>query len=596
MSRYRLPTRLTVLATLCGLVLTCGEREEVVEEAPAAIGMAATTLPQGASVVVSGEDVRGFWTHLKATQLYAEMAEIEGVREAFAPLAESRLEFEEETGLPLDEETMMSIFGDRFDMGYYGPLPQDRADMSLVAAIADQAQVETILEALEQRVETEEDATFREFDVGGATVRVATTPEKGDVLFYTVEEGQMTMATTETRMTETLAVATGGTPPMSDDERYLDVIAKVADSAIVIYVDQDAIEQAAKMAAAESGDPREEERLRLATSALETYRLSDAAGIGLRWVDNGIQADIYGRFPDDPRSGLVEMWSRPPAPTETLAHHPTNTVLFAAINVLDAGIVYDELYRYAVDVTRMQIDAQTRADSMRADSLVAGALGTMESETGISLENDLVPWVGDEGSLAITGVDRTGFFPVPEVAITLETTDEDASQAFMTKVEALLSEIAAARASIPVQWQSEAYEGATIRYAPTPLGEGLSLSYSIGEGFVLIASSRGLLKRMLDAEAGRAEALPADPNYLEIAPFYPDSTGTLSFVDIERILNEVQSVTETYSQMSGQTSAAADSTSTTGQVLAALGNASRLGFYSRADDEGLYAYLLLLIR
>ena len=59
-----------------------------------------------------------------------------------------------------------------------------------------------------------------------------------------------------------------------------------------------------------------------------------------------------------------------------------------------------------------------------------------------------------------------------------------------------LTETARVRASVPLTWQAEEYQGQQIRYAPTPLGEGLSIAYTIDDEFVLVGSNRSLVKRM----------------------------------------------------------------------------------------------------
>ena len=101
---------------------------------------------------------------------------------------------------------------------------------------------------------------------------------------------------------------------------------------------------------------------------------------------------------------------------------------------------------------------------------------------------------------------------------------------------------------------------------------------------MLIATNRGLLKRMIDARAGRAQALPSNENFASMTEFYPQRANVLGFVNIEEILTQVQDLMRTYGPMAGG-AAAADSTSTTHRVLAALKNAPRLGFYTEADEK-----------
>jgi hypothetical protein len=560
----------------------------------------ATSLPAGASVVVSGYDLEAFWTRLKGTRLYTELAAIPDVREAFAPIAESQREFQAETGLALDEATLMTIFGTKFDLGFYGELPGDRADLVLVADVENEDQARTLLETLETKITEEKGATFENADLAGTQVRIAATREGDELLLYSIADNRLVMATTRDRMQGTLSLAGDGGQTMAATGDYEDVIQKLPEATISIYVDQRALKEAADRAAAAdsaAGVPEDlqSERIRAATGALEDVQLASAVGVGLYWAENGLRADAYTKFPEGERSPLAEMMTRSPSAIRTLAFQPVGTLMYGAVNSLDAQVIYDELRRYAVQATRIQMDVAGTADSLQADTLVARQLAAFESETGVDVENDIVSWVGQEASFAIAGVDKTGFFPVPEMAFTIATRDAARSRTFLTRFEEIVGQAAAERASIPLAWQSEEYQGQPIRYAPTPMGEGLSLSYVVTNDFVVIGSSRGLVKRMLDARGGSAEALPSNPGFATMTSFYPAEANALGFMNIEAILTEVQGLMGTFGGMTGG-SAAADTTSATHQVMQALKNAPRLGFYSDADADGAFGHFLLEVR
>jgi hypothetical protein len=594
------------LLVLVGSSLTMCRRESPGEaDVPPGLNTraVATMLPVGASVVVSGHDVEAFWSRLQASRLYKDLNAIQGVREAFAPLAQSQREFETETGLPLNEETLMALFGQKFDLGFYGPLPEDRADLLFLAEVKDEERASTILETLEKRVVAEKGATFRDIDVSGTAVRVARGREGDDVLFYALADSRLTMSTTEARLRSALDLAAerGDVRAMTSVEEYVDVLEKLPDASIAIYIDQEAMRQAAERAmrdttAAQTPEAGlQRERLRAATSALEGYRLARSVAVGVYWTEKGIRGDIYTRLPEGPRPPLAAMMTGSPEPVRSLAYQPVTTLLYGSINSLDAKTIYDALYDYAVDATRIQMNIADSPDSLRADSVVAASIQSFQQETGVDIQRDVVAWVGREAALGIAGVDKSGFFPLPEASLTLATRDRERSRAFLSRLETELTEVARVRASVPLTWQTEEYQGQQIRYAPTPLGEGLSVAYTIDEQFVLIGSNRSLVKRMLDARAGRAQALPQNPEFATMTEFYPQQANVLGFVNIEQILTQVQDLMSTYGQM-GAAAMSADTTSTTHQVLRAMKNAPRLGFYSEADSEGVFSHVLLEIR
>jgi len=600
------PRGLVILVLACTALVTCRREGPGEAEIPAGLRTraVATGLPEGASVVVSGYDVEAFWTRLQGSRLYKDLKAIQGVRQAFAPLAQSQREFEAETGLPLNEETLMTLFGRKFDIGFYGPLPEDRADLLLVTEVKDDDRAGEILETLERKVVAEQGAVFSDVDVSGIRVRMAKNPQGEPVLFYVLEDGRLTMATTQARMGSALDLASGSAAveSMTSVEPYLDALRKLPGAAIAIYVDQRALSEATARAAGDTtgaateAERLQRERFRAATTALEGYRLASSVAVGVYWTESGVRSDIYTRLPEGPRPPLSAMLTQSPGQTRSLAYQPVGTLLYVSLNSLEARTVYDALYGYAVDATRIQMGVADTPDSLRADSVVAASLRDFEQQTGINVQNDIVSWVGREAAFSVAGVDKSGFFPLPMVAFTIATKDGGRSRAFLSRMEEELAETARVRASVPLTWQAEEYQGQTIRYAPTPLGEGLSLSYTVDDAFVLVATNRALLKSMIDARAGRAQALPSNSSFASMTEFYPEQANLLGFVNIEQILTQVQDLMGTYGPMATGGAAMADTTSTTHQVLTALKNAPRMGFFTEADKDGVFAHVLLEVR
>lgn len=591
---------LAILLLACSALATCKREGPGEADLPAGLQTqaVATGLPEGATVVVSGYDLESFWTRLQGSNLYKELNAIQGVREAFAPLAESQREFEAETGLPLNEATLMALFGQKFDLGFYGSLPKDRADLLFVADVKDEDQATEILESLERKVASEKGAAFSDIEVAGVNARVARNRQGEEVLFYALQDARLTMATTQPRLEGAIALVAGGgnatVRSMTSVEPYLEALRKLPGATIAIYVDNTALRAAAARA---TGDTTVQgERMRAATTALESYSVASSVAVGVYWTESGIRSDIYTRFPDGPRPPLAAMLAQSPGQIRSLAYQPVGTLLYVSINSLDAQTIYNALQDYAVDATRIQMGIAGTADSLRADSLVAANLRVFEQETGIDVENDIIAWIGREAAFSVAGVDKSGFFPLPEVSFTIAAKDGGRARAFLTRMEGELAEVARMRASVPLTWQSEEYQGQTIRFAPTPLGEGLSLAYSVDETFVLVASNRNLLKRMMDARAGRSQALPSNPEFASMTKFYPQEAVVLGFVNIEEILTQVQELMGTYGPMAGGGAGAADTTSTSYQVLNALKNAPRTGFYTEADEDGIFAHVLLEVR
>lgn len=598
MFRKASPGRIGTLIFALAVAIGCGRKEGQPAEAPPGLQTraVATTLPAGARVVVSGVDFQSFWSRLEASQLYKSLQAIPDVQDAMSPLAESRQEVQKEICVNLDRTTIMTLFGQRFDVGYYGPLPESRADLLLVADVKDEDQARGLVADCEKKLETDKGASFQDRKIAGTDVRVAQNRDGEDVLFYALGNGHLTIATTSDRMEQALTLGGGGEAPepMTGDDEYVQVLRKLSEATLVVWVDQEALRQAA-LSAATADTSAEGRRMKAATSALEDVNVASSIGVGLWWTDTGIRGDSYALFPQGDRSEWMEMLTKSPGPVRSLSFQPEGSLLYTAVTSLDAPLLYDQLRHYAIQATRIQMDVAGTADSVQADSVVAAGLRQFQAQTGIDVEKDLVSWIGNEVAFDVAGVNRSGFFPLPEVAFTIATKDREKTRATLAKVEGLVSEAARARASIPLQWQEADYQGQTIRFAPTPLGDGLTIAYAVTPDFAIVASSKDLIQRMLDAGAGREPALPSNPDFGAMTKFYPDQANAIGFVNIERILGEVEDLMGTYGQMSGN-AAAADSTSTPRLVMEAMKNAPRLGFYSDADKDGVFGHFLLEVK
>lgn len=594
--RFGLVSLVAALLLSAGLAFACNRDSTSTADLPGDVETqaVATGLPAGASVVVSGYDLQAFWTRLEGTQLYQALAAIQGVRDAFAPMTDAGA-----TGLTLDEATVMNLLGNKFDLGFYGPLPEDRADVLLLAEVEDEDAARPLLQGLEGRVATERGATFSDVEVAGRTVRLATDAQGEEVLLYTLADGRFVLSSTRARLEQAL-VAGDGEQTMVDVEDYVSILEKLPDATITMWVDQRAIAEASRAAMeadTTAGDPgagEEEQRMAAAASAFEEYNLVRDFGLGVFWSDAGIRTDVYTRVLADRRPELAEMMTRPPAEVRSIAFQPIGTILYTAYNTLDPGLVYRQLTDYAVEATRVQMDVKGTPDSMRADSLVQSNIAAFELETGLDIENDILSWMGEEVSFSITGVDRSGFFPVPEFALAIASKDAGRARAFFQKFETLLADAARERASMPVSWQGEEYEGQAIRFAPTPVGEGLSVSYAVTNDFALVASKPALVRQMLDARTGRADALPSNPGFGALTDFYPQQVNAIGYVNLEQLMTQIQGLMGTFAPMTG---ASPDSASTANQVLEALKNAPRIGAYAQAEgDEGVRTHILLEVR
>jgi len=113
------------------------------------------------------------------------------------------------------------------------------------------------------------------------------------------------------------------------------------------------------------------------------------------------------------------------------------------------------------------------------------------ARTGTTLE-DAVNAFGSQFAVMIRDIKTGGMFPVPELALMAETVQP-----------ALIDRLVeTAVRNSGVVMVTEEYRGERIRYVGLPYGEDISPGYAVRDGFLVVASSRGLLKALLTRGEG----------------------------------------------------------------------------------------------
>jgi hypothetical protein len=290
-------------------------------------------------------------------------------------------------------------------------------------------------------------------------------------------------------------------------------------------------------------------------------RLGRALAVGLGWAEQGLRGDAHLTLDPAAPPEIASFLRGAPGPVRAPGSVPAGTLLLLTTAGFDARL--------------------------RSSAAVAGArLQEFEADTGIDVEGELLPAVGSEAALAVMGVDAGFLFPVPRIAVTVEARDEAGLRGVMEKLERWSADALLAKRSIPISWAGESYEGAELRYAPTPLGDNLEPAYAVSGGSLVIGSSRGAVRSVLDVGAERAPALAADPAFAPMAGFLPDRASGILYADLAGIVARVRELGVTV-RPSGRS----------GAFLDAVQHAPRLAMWTEPEGEsGIWWRALLEVR
>lgn len=531
-------------------------------------------LPAGALGVVTGDDLRSFWTRFAGTRLVQELAAIPDVRQAWD-------EAQIEAGLPVGE-ALLTLVGERFAAGFYGSLDADRPELVLVADVADPAAARRVLEAMERGAAADTIA-FGDQTHDGVSIRVGTRANGAVVAAWALEGERLTLASGLDRLRGALDLVAGRGESMAAVPEYVDAIGRVDDAPLRFWLDPAALEglqraTADTLAPGETtggvGLPGPAGALLAPVALFGPQDAMRAVAGSIRWGEAGLEGEAVGLLRPDAPEELRRILVAPPETVETWRYLPSGTLFHVASTGLDPAEV---------------------VAALRADSLVAARWESWERAAGLDFEDELVPALGSQAGLAVVGVAEGAFFlfPAPEILITVAVADSSRAHAVMTRLEETLAEAARTRGSMTLAWQSAEHAGRTIRSAPTPIGDALAPSWSLMEGFALIGSRQAAVARAIDTGAG-GPTLTDDPTFAPLRDFYPARASVVAYFDVEAMLGEVRKLMGTLGMMRAEGDG--PSNETIDQVLAALQNASRAAAWSAPDGDAIRWRSLLLVR
>lgn len=161
-------------------------------------------------------------------------------------------------------------------------------------------------------------------------------------------------------------------------------------------------------------------------------------------------------------------------------------------------------------------------------------IASLENAMGLSLEDDILPVLGQEAGGFLKDVKVTAELPVPQLLLFLEVTDPAKAGQI---IDTLLS-----KQSV-VQPQTENYQGHVIKYIPFPMVEGLELAYGFAGNYLLIATQRDLFKASVDLAGQSGQNISGAADFQSAGIGLTDKSNSLFFVRIAPVLQKLGELT-----------------------------------------------------
>ena len=196
-----------------------------------------------------------------------------------------------------------------------------------------------------------------------------------------------------------------------------------------------------------------------------------------------------------------------PMDNPTLKYIPKDAMLYSWQNTVDLKLYWQEFQQ---------------SPGVTADD-IAEVRRTVATQTGMDLET-LIAAFGTQAGFLVNTINMNGMFPIPEIALFIETVDPD-------RVDGLIK---AQVSQFNMPLMQETYNGTDLHYVALPLGDALSPAYTFSEGFCTLAINRNLLKAMLDAPD--TDHLGDSPGFQSVDRGLSDANNNIFYMDTQRLL------------------------------------------------------------
>ncbi|HEX8091929.1 MAG TPA: DUF3352 domain-containing protein [Blastocatellia bacterium] len=166
---------------------------------------------------------------------------------------------------------------------------------------------------------------------------------------------------------------------------------------------------------------------------------------------------------------------------------------------VDIMIDWDKLYEGVESIMGMMAGAQSSGGAQSGGAQGADMFAMAEASLGFSIKNELLPTLGNELAISLSGFDRflpstakaashgPAKLPMPRFMLMVALKDP-------TGFEMLISRLISKQGGAPAQLAQAPYRGATISYNK-------DVAYAISGGFFIISGSVADIRRALDARA-----------------------------------------------------------------------------------------------
>ncbi|MDP2899117.1 MAG: DUF3352 domain-containing protein [bacterium] len=248
---------------------------------------------------------------------------------------------------------------------------------------------------------------------------------------------------------------------------------------------------------------------------------------GTGYVDQGLVIKMAAIPTGEVLDELTQLSLKTPsAAGKNIAYVPENSLVYVGVNSMPDP---QEMW----PLMQKQWEAQGAAPAMNM------IFGQIETALGMKLEEDVIPWVGNEFGFVFTDLDTKAGFPYPKFAILTKIKDMAKAKAFLQKLGGIIKELTA---ETGFKFETSAYQGHSLNSVtialPMPMPITLTPAYGIVDEFLVVGTSADLVRQMIDTSKGTQKDLAADAAFKSLN--IPAKTSAVAFFNWARFMDALK--------------------------------------------------------
>lgn len=221
---------------------------------------------------------------------------------------------------------------------------------------------------------------------------------------------------------------------------------------------------------------------------------------------------------------FMKTYSVRPQENRTLKFVPKNIIGYHWTNCFDAEFSWDQ---FMLNLPKMP-EQESKGPA------VASIITNIENRLGINIEQEVIPWLGNEIGIFLADIETGSIFPIPKILFFVKINDPAGAENIMQAL--------AKKNDIPMQ--SEDYKGKTIKYVFLPFAASLQPGYCLLDDYLLISSTRQLLRETIATSVNEDLSLVKNEEFNAVDFGLTGENNAITFIDTDLLLTKMQAIGE----------------------------------------------------